>query len=82
MPEEWQHESSSKDLVPAILVPKNLKADFPQDRLVAPKNNGTVSYGGKIKQDFAVKWYFEFKPLASLNVKTPLICCVSSSLIC
>ena len=86
MPEEWQQESSSKDFVPAVLVPKNIKADFPEDRFVASKNDGTVSYGGKIKQDFAIKLNFEFKPIASFKIhfirmpKTALICCVSSSL--
>lgn len=53
MLEEWQEETSSKDFVHAILVPKNLKADLPEGKFVVSKSDGTVSYGGKIEQDFA-----------------------------
>ena len=50
MPEEWRQESSSKDFVRAISVPRNLKSDLPESHFVVLKSDGTVSYGGKIKR--------------------------------
>ena len=50
MPEEWQQESSSNNFVHAIFIPKNIKGDLPEDKFVASNNDGTVSYGGKMKQ--------------------------------
>ena len=50
MPEEWRQESSSKDFVRAISVPRDLKSDLPESHFVASKRNGTVSYGGNIKR--------------------------------
>ena len=49
MPEEWRQESSSKDFVRAISVPRNLKSHLPESKYVASKSDGTVSYGGKMK---------------------------------
>lgn len=48
--EEWRQESSSKDSVRAISVPRNLKSDLPESNFVVLKSDGTVSYGGNIKQ--------------------------------
>lgn len=48
--EEWRQESSSKDFVRAISVPRNLKSDLPESNFVVLKSDGTVSYGGNIKQ--------------------------------
>ena len=50
MPEEWRQESSSKDFVRAISVPRNLKSDLPESHYVALKSDGTVSYGGYTKR--------------------------------
>lgn len=49
MPEEWRQESSSKDFVRVISVPRDLKSDLPESHFVASKSDGTVSYGGNIK---------------------------------
>lgn len=48
-PEEWQQESSSKDFVRAVSVPRSLKSALPESHFVNLKNDGTVSYGGKYK---------------------------------
>ncbi|KAJ7327768.1 hypothetical protein OS493_026647 [Desmophyllum pertusum] len=42
MPEEWQHESSSKDFVHAIFVPRNLKSNLPEGEYIASKSDGTI----------------------------------------
>lgn len=58
MPEEWRQESSSKDFVRVISVPRDLKSDFPESHFVALKSNGTVSYGGNIKRQTLSANYF------------------------
>ena len=45
--DEWQKEISSSDFMGAILVPRDLKSEIPQNSFTASKSDGTITFGGK-----------------------------------
>lgn len=49
--EDWRRDSSSDGFVYAIMVPRNLKSDIPQVGYIASNSDGTISYGGKTREN-------------------------------